>query len=155
MTEFEIVQMTAKHAASVAELEKQCFPDPWSFSSVLSETENPLSLWLCAVSGGRVVGYIGSQTAAGESDVMNLAVAPECRRHGVGGALLAELENRLRQLGSTALTLEVRISNAAAIALYEKNGFACVGVRPNYYFHPREDARILRKEWIADENSCN
>lgn len=146
--EYKILPMQARHVSGIAEIEKLCFPDPWSETSVASELDNPLSLWLVAEKDGTVIGYIGSQSAAGESDIMNLAVLPEGRRFGVATALISALETALLKAGNTALMLEVRDSNAAAIALYEKMGFICVGVRPNYYFHPREDARIMRKELI-------
>ena len=144
----KIMEMRQEHIAQIAQLEQNCFSDPWSENSIRSELENPLSLWLVAVDGEQVIGYIGSQTAAGESDVMNLAVAPAFRCCGIGQRLVEELVCALRRNGVAALTLEVRDSNAAAIGLYEKLGFTCIGVRPNYYFHPREDARIMRKELI-------
>jgi ribosomal-protein-alanine N-acetyltransferase len=100
-----------------------------------------------ALEEDKVVGYVGSQTVIDESDMMNIAVHPDFRRRGIAEALVAELEAALRQRGSHALTLEVRDSNAPAIALYEKLGFAQVGLRKNYYRNPKEDARILRKEW--------
>ena len=77
---------------------------------------------------------------------MNLAVAPEKRRMGVAQRLLDALFLELRARGITSLALEVRASNLAAQNLYEKNGFAQVGCRKNYYVNPREDALILRKE---------
>lgn len=148
MINFSIVPMEEVHVAAVAELETLCFPDPWSENCVRSELTNPLSLWLVAVADGAVIGYVGSQSVCGESDMMNLAVSPACRKNGVAAALVTALEEALRRGGNTALLLEVRTSNEPAICLYEKLGFSCVGVRPNYYFHPREDARIMRKELI-------
>ena len=142
----EIAFMTADHAAAAAELEKVCFQDPWSERMLLDELENPLSLWLAALDGGTLAGYIGSQSVQGEADVMNLAVSPAYRRRGVGRALLRELAGALRSKGVTALLLEVRPSNEAAASLYRSEGFVQVGRRKNYYFHPREDALILRKE---------
>ena len=144
--QYEIIPMTEDRVSSVAELEKICFPDPWSENSVRGELQNPLSLWLCAVCEGRVIGYVGSQTAAGESDIMNVAVHPDFRRLGVGEALITALCEKLKEQDISALLLEVRLSNLPAEKLYEKLGFQTVGIRPNYYFHPREDARIMRKE---------
>ncbi|MBE6934434.1 MAG: ribosomal-protein-alanine N-acetyltransferase [Ruminococcaceae bacterium] len=140
-------KMTDAHVAAVAELEKVCFSDPWSENSVASELRNPLSLWLVAMEGDTVVGYVGSQSVEGESDMMNVAVHPEYRRQGVGQKLVIALEEALKETGNHCLSLEVRASNAPAIALYEKLGFAQVGLRPNYYRNPKEDAYILRKEW--------
>ena len=142
-----IENMTAAHVPQIAELEKLCFSDPWSERSIETELSCRLSVWLVALEGEQVVGYVGSQTVIDESDMMNIAVHPDFRRRGIAEALVAELEAALRQRGSHALTLEVRDSNAPAIALYEKLGFAQVGLRKNYYRNPKEDARILRKEW--------
>ncbi len=142
-----ITEMNATHVPQVAELERICFADPWSEKSVASELDNKWALWLVAREDETVVGYIGSQTAVDETDVMNVAVHPNYRRRGIAEALIVELVAELKQRGSHALMLEVRSSNAPAIALYEKLGFQQVGCRKNYYRNPKEDALILRKEW--------
>lgn len=142
-----IVTMTSCHVPQVAALEKECFSDPWSQRSVASELENPLALWLVWEEDGQVLGYVGSQTVLDETDMMNVAVSAQARRRGIAQALVEGLCDRLRRQGSRCLTLEVRASNAPAIALYEKLGFRQVGRRPNYYSHPKEDGLILRKEW--------
>ena len=142
-----IEKMTKIHVQQVALLEKLCFSDPWSEKSVAGELENPLAYWLVAVEGDMVAGYIGSQTVLDETDMMNVAVHPDYRRKGIAEALVMELENALKDLGSRRLTLEVRESNEPARKLYEKLGFVQVGKRPRYYRNPREDALILRKEW--------
>jgi ribosomal-protein-alanine N-acetyltransferase len=139
--------MNEAHVNAVAELEKLCFHDPWSVNSIMSEVNNPLSCWFVAVDADQVVGYIGSQSVLGWADMMNLCVSPAYRRQGIGEKLTAELERQLKENEATCLTLEVRVSNAPAIALYEKMGFQQVGKRPRYYEKPREDALILRKEW--------
>ena len=143
----KIEKMMLAHIAQVAALEKLCFSDPWSEKSVAAELENELSLWLVAVEGDRVAGYIGSQTVIDESDMMNVAVHPDHRRKGIAEALVVELVEALKKRESHCLTLEVRASNEPAKALYEKLGFAQVGLRKNYYRNPKEDALILRKEW--------
>ena len=143
----EITQMNAAHVSQVAEMEKICFADPWSEKSVASELTNPLSLWLVALEGERVAGYVGSQSVLGESDMMNVAVHPEFRRRGIAEALVQELVAQLKKKGNYCLMLEVRASNDPARKLYEKLGFVQVGLRKNYYRNPKEDACILRKEW--------
>ena len=143
----ELQKMTQAHVAQIAEIEKLCFSDPWSENSVASEINNPLSLWLVALDGGTVAGYVGSQSVGEEADVMNVAVHPDYRRRGIGRELVTELINALKEKGVYSLALEVRASNAPAIALYEQMGFAQVGVRPNYYRNPKENAWIMRKEW--------
>jgi len=139
--------MDAGDVSRVAALEKLCFSDPWSENSVASELKNPLSLWLVAVEGEFVAGYVGSQTVMDETDMMNVAVHPDFRRRGIAEMLVTALVDALKQRGSRCLTLEVRASNEPARTLYEKLGFSQVGLRKNYYRNPREDALILRKEW--------
>ena len=143
----EIRKMPAREVPQVAELEKLCFAMPWSEKSVAGELDNPLALWLVAMDGESLAGYVGSQTVMDETDMMNLAVAPQFRRQGVGEALVNALTASLKELGSRCLTLEVRASNEAARALYGKLGFTEIGRRRGYYRDPREDALILRKEW--------
>lgn len=140
-------QMTDAHVAQIARLEKQCFSDPWSEKSVASELNNRLSLWLVALDGATVAGYIGSQSVGDEADMMNVAVHPDYRRRGIARELVMGLVAALEAKGVHSLALEVRASNAPAIALYEQLGFIQVGRRPNYYRNPKEDALILRKEW--------
>lgn len=140
-------RMKEAHVAQIAELEKQCFSDPWSEKSVASELENPLALWLAAVENGRVLGYAGSQTVMDETDMMNIAVHPDFRHQGIAKGLIESLIAELKERGSRCLTLEVRRSNMPAVSLYEKLGFTQIGRRPNYYRNPKEDALILRKEW--------
>ena len=145
--ELEIVPMTAAHVPAVAALELLSFPMPWSAQDIAGELENPLSLWLVALFEEKLIGYIGSQTVLDAADIMNVAVSPEWRRHGVGRALLLALEERLRAAGVTSMTLEVRPSNLPAQTLYRVLGYCQVGRRKNYYINPKEDALILRKEW--------
>ena len=143
----ELNMMTDAHVGQVAQLEKICFSTPWSENSVASELKNPLSLWLVALDGATVAGYIGSQSVEGEADMMNVAVHPDYRRKGIARELVTGLVAALADKGVHSLALEVRASNAPAIALYQQLGFVQVGRRPNYYCNPKEDALILRKEW--------
>lgn len=147
--EYTIVPMQPGLTAQIAALEASCFSDPWPESILQHELENPLSLWLCAMAGDTVAGYVGSQTVLGEADMMNLAVSPAYRRQGLGRSLVLALCEALRQqMQATVLTLEVRESNVPAAALYASLGFTQIGLRKNYYQHPKEDARILRKELL-------
>lgn len=142
-----ILKMDTSHVSQVAELEKISFNDPWSLNSIASELQNPLAYWLVAVSDEQVMGYVGSQTVMGETDMMNIAVHPNFRRQGIAEALVSALVDDLKSQGSHCLTLEVRASNEPAKKLYEKLGFLLIGKRPKYYRNPREDSLILRKEW--------
>lgn len=143
----EYILMSQQHIAQVAALERLCFSMPWSENSIAAELSNPLSVWVIAVDGDTVAGYVGSQTVMGEADMMNIAVLPDYRRQGVAQQLVLVLINKLKAMDAYRLTLEVRASNAPAIELYDKLGFVQVGCRPNYYSNPKEDALILRKEW--------
>lgn len=143
----QIQSMTAREVPRIAELEKLCFHDPWSENSIASELKNDLSLWLVAIEEDRVLGYVGSQTVLGWTDMMNIAVHPDHRRRDIAEMLVTALEKELKTRESRCLTLEVRASNEPAKSLYSKLGFREVGRRRNYYRNPREDALILRKEW--------
>ena len=141
-----IRKMESEDVKAIAALEKECFSDPWSENSIASELDNPLSDWLVAEVDGKIAGYVGSQSVLDGADMMNLAVAPDFRRQGIGESLVNALVAHLRQKGIIVLLLEVRVSNDPAIALYQGLGFEQIGRRPNYYHHPREDALIMRKE---------
>ena len=145
----QILPMTYDHVSQVAQLEKLCFSSPWSENSVASELNNPLAFWLVAMEGDTLAGYVGSQSVMGEADMMNVAVHPDFRRRGIARHLVEALVAGLKERDCHSLTLEVRASNAPAIALYEALGFLEVGRRRNYYRAPKEDALILRKEWQA------
>lgn len=142
-----ILKMAESHVPQIAELEKLCFHDPWSISSIASEVNNRLSLWLVAAEDDQVIGYVGSQTVLGETDMMNIAVHPEYRKQGIATLLINDLVDKLKEQGSHSLMLEVRASNEPAISVYRKLDFMEVGRRKNYYRNPKEDALILRKEW--------
>lgn len=146
------VKMNESHVSQIAELEKICFHDPWSEGSIASELDNKLSLWIVALENDKVIGYVGSQTVLGETDMMNIAVHPDYRKNGIGTGLIVSLIGALELRGSHSLMLEVRVSNNPAISVYKKLGFVEVGRRKNYYRNPKEDALILRKEWQHDHS---
>ena len=83
--------MSECHIQQIAELEKLCFNDPWSVNSIASELNNRLSLWLVALDGEQVVGYVGSQTVLGETDMMNIAIHPNFRNKGIATELIYAL----------------------------------------------------------------
>lgn len=143
-----IVPMNGDHLDEVAELERVCFSTPWSRNMLSEELENDCSAMLVALDGeGHVVGYAGVQVILDEGYITNVAVRPEYRRRGVAGKLLRVFLDFAKAHQLAFLTLEVRASNAPAMALYEGLGFRDVGRRKNYYEHPREDAVIMTKEF--------
>lgn len=148
----QIVTMNGDHLDEVAELERVCFPDPWSRNMLKEELENDLAAFLVALDGeGAVAGYAGLQVVLNEGYILNVAVRPDCRRQGVAGQLLQVFLNFARGNRLSFLTLEVRASNYAAIALYGSRGFRGVGRRKNYYEHPREDAVIMTLDLTGEQ----
>ena len=139
-----IVPMTKEHLPAVAALEKTCFPaDPWSESMFRAALDNPaVAILLALGEDGGILGYAVLSCVLDEGNLDNIAVAPEARRNGVADALLSTLTAFGRE-HLARLMLEVRSSNAPALALYEKHGFAAVGRRKNYYDAPREDAILM------------
>lgn len=129
----------------IAQLEKECFSDPWSFSMLADTFMNGNTVTVCATEDGNVLGY-GFVVVAGEdADVANVAVSPAQRRKGIARKMLESLVSKAGSLGVKRLYLEVRVSNAAAMALYLKMGFVGRYVRPRYY-GDGEDALIMVKE---------
>ena len=150
----QIVPMNGDHLDEVGELERVCFPDPWSRNMLKEELENDLAAFLVALDGqGAVAGYAGLQVVLDEGYILNVAVRPDCRRQGVAGQLLQVFLNFAKGNQLAFLTLEVRASNYPAIALYGSRGFRGVGRRKNYYEHPREDAVIMTLDRTGEEET--
>lgn len=155
-TTVRIVPMTADHLDEVAAMEQVCFPDPWSRNLLADELDNALAAFLVALDEtGAVAGYAGLQVVLDEGCILNIAVRPDCRRQGIASRLLEVFLNFARGNRLAFLTLEVRASNEAAIALYERWGFAEAGRRRNYYEHPREDAVIMTREFQYEEDGTD
>ncbi|MGI6264577.1 MAG: ribosomal protein S18-alanine N-acetyltransferase [Acutalibacteraceae bacterium] len=137
--------MTAADAPALAAIERACFAHPWSEAGLREEADNPAARFLVAEREGGIAGYAGMHIAAGEGYLDNVAVAPAHRRQGVARALMAALIAAAKREGLTRLSLEVRPSNTAAVALYEGAGFTRAGLRPGFYRDPTEDAAIYEK----------
>jgi ribosomal-protein-alanine N-acetyltransferase len=135
-------------AASLVEIERRCFSDPWSETSFREALDSPWTFGLVAHRGNGVAGYLIGREVAGTGEVLNLAVAPDYRRHGVARALLRAGLSYLRKRRVEEVFLEVRESNQSAQALYLSSGFRPVGQRAAYYRNPKEDALVL---WLALE----
>ncbi len=130
--------------AAIARLERQCFSDPWSaeaFGAVMRTAGTHVAV---AEADGALAAYFVGRTVAGEAEILNLAVAPESRRAGVASVLLAHGLRALHAAGAREVFLEVRAGNAAAIGLYQRQGFRQVGRRARYYSRPVEDALVLQ-----------
>mgnify|MGYP000254160684 FL=1 len=152
MKQVKIVPMAAEHLDRLEQLERMCFSRPWSKKMLAEELDNQCAAFLVAVEPEteKAVGYAGLLVVADEGYITNVAVDPSCRRQGVAAQLLQVFDNFAKGNHLAFLTLEVRPSNAAAIALYEGFGFREVGRRRNYYDLPKEDALILTK-YYAEE----
>jgi len=142
---YTIIPIENSHIKPLAALEKQCFTSPWSVESIADQLVNPLAHFLVAAAGSAVAGYIGTQEIAGECYITNIAVSPEYRRSGIAQALLTAAQEGARARGCSFITLEVRVSNMPAIALYSKNGFTVAGERRDFYTKPDENAYIMTK----------
>ncbi len=125
----------------VIALERRAFATPWSLAMFVLELSKPSSVCLAATSEGRIAGYLVCSRYADVWHLMNIAVEPTSRRRGIANALLEALLERAGQ--EEPYTLEVRPSNAPAIALYEQFGFRSAGIRPRYYQDTGEDALIM------------
>lgn len=146
---FEILPLEHGHIAQAAEIERACFSLPWTEEMLEGELSNPLARYFAAVGAVRLAGYVGAHVVAGEGYITNVAVHPDFRRRGVASALILRLERECRE--AEFLSLEVRVSNAAAIALYARHGFSRSGIRKNYYERPAEDALIMTKLLKAEK----
>lgn len=149
----KIVPMTADHLEELEKLERICFSRPWSRKMLAEELENQCAAFLVAEDSvsGRVLGYAGLMVVADEGYITNVAVFPEYRRQGIAAQILQVFLHFAEANQLAFLTLEVRPSNAAAIALYQGFGFEEVGRRKNYYDLPKEDALILTKYFKTGE----
>lgn len=136
-------EMLPEDADAVAEVEKKCFPVPWSRESFWREASNDNTLYLLILNDDEIIGYAGTWISFEEAQITNVAVVPEYRGSGNGRALMEELIRRVKEKGVTAMTLEVRPSNTVALGLYESLGFKDCGRRPKYYSDNGEDAIIM------------
>ena len=132
--------------SAIEAIEQKAYPTPWSRSMFASELAKPTSICLGAFEGQDLVGYVINSRYVDAWHVMNVAVDPEHQRRGIATALLERLFEVTRDDERRGYTLEVRVSNEDAIALYEKLGFEARGIRRGYYTDNREDALIMWRD---------
>ena len=135
--------MTQEDADAVAEIEEKSFAMPWKREDFWHEVKNELATYIVGELDGKIVAYAGAWVSFNQAEVMSVAVEPEYRAQGVGTILFGELIKAVKARGATAITLEVRPSNMAAIKLYKSFGLRSVGRRKGYYLDNGEDALIM------------
>lgn len=139
-----IVDMTIKHLPDILEVEKESFSHPWTENMFLEELNGRFSVYRVAIEENKAVGYMGMWILADEGHITNVAVGKNYRGKGIGSALVKDFIRMAEEKDLAFLTLEVRVSNKNAIALYEKHGFLEVGRRKKYYENT-EDAILMTK----------
>lgn len=156
MEKVRISRMQLSDLDEVMEIEKVCYPTPWSRRAFVGElTENVYAHYIVAHLETTLIGYAGMWVILEEAHVTNVSVHPEYRRIGLGKKLLHELIERARELGAARMTLEVRPSNHVARNLYCQTGFIERGLRKGYYTDTQEDAIIMWKYDLTDVASAH
>ncbi|MCC8126226.1 MAG: ribosomal protein S18-alanine N-acetyltransferase [Clostridiales bacterium] len=140
-----IRRMREKDLEAVAELEKICFSESWSWNLLESGLHSPYDEYYVFEQNGELLGYCNLRVLAGEGEIERICVRPGSRRLGVGRKLMEEMERSACGQGVVRMMLEVREGNEAARRLYESFGFGAIAVRKNYYHDPLEDAVIMAK----------
>ena len=139
--------------AAVIEIERLSFSSPWPAYAFEQElTANRLAHYVVARSDDRVVGFAGIWLMVDEAHVTTFGVHPDHRRRGVGRRLLLRLAEMAIELGTARMTLEVRVSNAPAQALYRSFGFRVAGRRIAYYSDDGEDALVMTTPELAESD---
>jgi len=131
-------------------IDRQVYPTPWSEKLTVQQVAGPGRVHFVATEGGRVIGHGGIAILDGDAHITTLAVDPDQQRQGIGDALVHELFAAAKASNCGAVTLEVRASNVAAIALYERHGMVSAGVRPSYYGDNGEDALVMWSKPITE-----
>ena len=136
--------MRRRHLRRVLSIEARVYPRPWSASLFLSEMgQKTTRTYIVARHQGQVVGYAGMMFTGREAHVTNIAVDPDFHEHKIGTRLLLKIVTEAVARGAETVSLEVRVTNHGAQAMYEKFGFKTVGVRKGYYIETHEDAYVM------------
>ena len=143
MMKIQIRQIEEEDAPVLAQIEAEVFSMPWSEQNFRELLEHSYCFYLVAVVEDQIAGCCGFTNICNEADIDKVVVAEKYRHLGIAQAMLKELIARGDDMGVEAYTLEVRVSNAPAIHIYEKYGFRSEGIRPGFYEKPKEDAMIM------------
>jgi [ribosomal protein S18]-alanine N-acetyltransferase len=150
----EIRRLQLRDLTAIEMIERSAYPTPWSRSMFAGELSKPSSVCLGAFEDEVLVGYLITSRYVDAWHVMNVAVAPDRQRRGIASALLGRLFELTAADDRRGYTLEVRVSNAGAISLYERLGFEQRGVRRGYYTDNREDALIMWRDPAVRPGGC-
>lgn len=145
LSETVVLPMHGEDVKAVSEIEKECFSVPWSEKALLDELNNGTAHFFVAKQFNKAVGYIGMNMILDECYITNVAVSEKFRQNKIGSQLVEYAVTDAKNNGAAFISLEVRKSNHAAIALYEKYGFSVCGERKNFYDKPKEDGLIMTR----------
>lgn len=145
MRGFEIVPMKEEHLDALVQIDSLCFSEPWTRAGLQAELSSDTACYAVALLDGAAIGCAGMQCVCGECYIDKVCVHPDYRRKGAAQALVCYLIDYALKKQGEFITLEVRQGNVPAIALYQKLGFAPVGIRKKFYSHPVEDALLMTK----------
>ena len=143
-----IRRMEPGDTEAAAALESENFSEPWSANSFMEELVKDTSIYLVVYDVDKLIGICGLVTSFDEGEVLNVSVRKEYRKQGIALDMLKHLLEEAERKGIQHFTLEVREGNVPARTLYEKLGFVCEGIRPNFYRNPTENAAIY---WLHKE----
>lgn len=150
LSEIKIHPMSETDVDGIEEIEKECFSVPWTRDGIESELSNENARFFVADYMGETAGYLGMHIVLDECYIANIAVKEKFRRKGIADKLLSTGEKRAREENCSFISLEVRVSNEKAIALYKKRGYNEIGERKNFYSEPVENALIMTKYFSKD-----
>ena len=148
----EVREMRYEDLDEVMKIENVCFAIPWTRESMQGELFSLMKFYYVALFDGKIAGYGGMWHVVTEGLITNIAVSPDYRRMGVGSAIVDALMNTAEEKEMLGVTLEVRVSNEAAIKLYKKHGFVVTGTRKKYYSDNNEDAYLMWNYLIPIED---
>ena len=154
--EVHVEPMRRRHLRAVHRIDKQVYPRPWSLAIYHRElAEKQSRVYRVARVGGEVAGYAGLMIVGGEGHVTSVAVDPSWQGHGLATRLMLAIARGGIAVGCHSFTLEVRVSNTRARALYQRFGFAPVGIRKGYYADADEDAMVMWVHGIDEPRFAN
>lgn len=146
-----IRRMQPKDIPQAVLIEQTCFSMPWSKKSFEDSLKREDTIFLVCEEEGMAAGYVGMYVNVDFADITNVAILPAYRKRGYGRSLVSAVIEFAKQKQLEKIFLEVRVSNVPAISLYEQMEFEKIGIRKNFYEHPKEDAYIMQISLKADE----